>query len=70
MTTAVSINDPGRSLGIGQDAAGERRLPFEPRQECQAVERRDPHQRGDSPAPSVRDVMTQNVRSCRPEDTL
>jgi CBS domain-containing protein len=70
MTTGVSINDPGRSLGIGQDAAGERRLTFEPGQECQAVERRDPRQRADSPAPSVRDVMTRNVRSCRPEDTL
>ena len=70
MTTAVSINDPGRSLGIGQDAAGERPLPFEPPQEGQVVERCGPCQPGDSPAPSVRDVMTRNVRSCRPEDTL
>lgn len=69
MTTGVSINDPGRSLGIGQDAAGER-LPIEPRQEGPVFERTEPRQRGDSPAPSVRDVMTRNVRTCRPEDTL
>jgi CBS domain-containing protein len=69
MTTGVSINDPGRSLGIGQDAAGER-LPCEPLQEGHVPERSEPRQPGDSPVPSVRDVMTRNVRSCRPEGTL
>ena len=68
MTTGWSINDPGRSLGVGQEAAGER-LSFEPGQERQAVERlASPSDR--HPAQSVRDIMTRSVRSCRPEDTM
>ena len=69
MTTGISINDPGRSLGEGREAAGEWRR-FDPREEREVVETRVPRRLGDSPVFSVGDVMTRNVRSCQPEDTL
>lgn len=69
MKNGMSINDPGRSLGVGQEAAGER-LRFEPGQESQQIEKSAPGQPTDSPAPSVCHVMTRNVRSCRAGDTL
>ncbi len=66
MTTGISINDPGRSLAVGP---GERPH-FDPRQGHEVVERPVPRQTGDSPALSVGDIMTRNVRSCRPGETL
>jgi CBS domain-containing protein len=69
MTSGMSINDPGRSLGVGQEAAGERRS-FEPGHQRQTVETPEPRHSGESPVTRVGDIMTRNVRSCRPESTL
>jgi CBS domain-containing protein len=69
MTTGISINDIGRSLGAGRDAVGQR-FHFDPGRELEVFERRVPCQPGDSPALSVGEVMTRNVRSCGPGDTL
>lgn len=68
MTTGISINDPGRSLGA-HNALGQR-LHSDPGREREVVERRPPLQTGDSPALSVGGILTRNVRSCRPDDTL
>jgi CBS domain-containing protein len=69
MTTGISINDPGRSLRGGREAAGvwSRSGPGEERE---ASQRREPLPAGDPPVRIVGEVMTRNVRSCRPEDTL
>lgn len=64
MTTGISINDPGRSLEGGREAAGEWR-----QEEREGVETREPRRSGDLPA-NVGEIMTRNPRSCRPEDTL
>jgi CBS domain-containing protein len=67
MTTGISINDPGRSVRGGQEAAGE--WPRSgPGGERETSERREPA--GDPPVRIVGEIMTRNVRSCRPEDTL
>lgn len=69
MTTGISINDPARSLRVGQEAAGE--WPRSgPGVEREASERREPLPAGDPSVRNVGEVMTRNVRSCRPEDTL
>jgi CBS domain-containing protein len=69
MTTGISINDPGRSVRGGREAAGE--WPRSgPGAEREASARGEPLPGGDSPARNVGEVMTRNARSCRPEDTL
>jgi CBS domain-containing protein len=69
MTTGISINDPDRSLRGGQEAAGE--WPRSGlREKREAIERREPLPARDPPVRIVGEVMTRNVRSCRPEDTL
>ncbi len=67
MTTGISTNDPGRSLRLGQEAAGEM-LSLHPGQG--GGERPAPRESGDRGGSTVRDIMTRNVRSCRPGDTL
>jgi CBS domain-containing protein len=69
MTTGISINDPGRSLRGGQEAAGEWPR-SDPGGEREARESREPPPAGDPSARIVGEVMTRNARSCRPEDTL
>jgi CBS domain-containing protein len=69
MTTGISMNDPGRSLRVGQEAAGEQ-PGSGPGVEREASVRREPVPAGDPLARNVGEVMTRNVRSCRPEDTL
>ena len=66
--TSIGINDPGRSLCVRRDAAGQ--PSFDQTRELEVMERRVPRQPGDASAASVGDIMTRNVRSCRPEDTL
>ena len=69
MKNGMSVNDLGRSLRVGQESARER-VPFNPRQGRQVIERRAPRQSGNPPASRVCDIMTRNVRFCRPEDSL
>lgn len=69
MTTGISINDPGRSLAEGREAAGERPR-FDPALGSGVAEGRVARPPDASSALRVRDVMTRNVRSCRPGDTL
>jgi CBS domain-containing protein len=69
MTSGISINDPGRSLEGGRQAAGEWR-PIDPKEERERVETREPRRSGDLPALNVGEIMTRNARFCRPEDTL
>lgn len=74
MTTGTSINDPRRSLPALQEAAGARPTRFDT-----GAERRNDIERRVASRPSsearrsafaVRDVMTRNARSCRPDNTL
>jgi CBS domain-containing protein len=69
MTTGISINDPGRSLEAGREAAGARPC-YDPAARPGVMEGRYARQPDASSGPRVADVMTRNVRSCRPRDTL
>jgi CBS domain-containing protein len=69
MTTGISINDPGRSLRGGREAAGEWPR-SRPGRQREANEKREPLPAGDPPARNVGEVMTRNARWCRPHDTL
>jgi CBS domain-containing protein len=67
VTGGTSINDPARSLGRRERKEGEW-PPFDSR--IDAVERPGHRQAEEPPAFVVGTIMTRNVRSCRPEDTL
>ena len=69
MTPGVGINDPRRGLGGWHEGTGER-PGFGPAGEPVVIERRASGRPEDSPALTVGDVMTRNVRTCRPENTL
>ena len=74
MTSGKSINDPRRSLPAWQQGAGTRPTPSDPGAEGhEYVERRaasGPSREGGRPAFTVREVMTRNALSCRPDDRL
>ncbi len=74
MTTGTSINDPRRYLPALQEGLGVSTAPFDPGKERRSfVERRAasrPSAEGHRSAFTVREIMTRNARSCRPDNTL
>jgi CBS domain-containing protein len=71
VTAATSINDPDRSLSERREAVGELPAPpGSPAVERQAIESPVIPPAGSSRSLTVENIMTRNVRSCRPGDTL
>ncbi len=69
MTPGVGINDPRRGPRGWRDGADEG-LDLRPAGQREVVERRALCQSEDPPALTVGRVMTRDVRSCRPDNTL